>query len=421
MLLALALLAIPVSCQVRAGDGWSWSLSGMEKAERAEELPLDLAAGESLNVDLSFGDVAVKVIDAAGVAAPRVFVQWTAHARDAATAKLALDRYQLQMTRRDGGLTLEVVGEPLEQSNGGVRTQYPVIAHLSLEVPRDLQLSLRTKSGDIRATGPFAGCTLESSYGDLELSRAGGSCTLTTASGDVALSACQGESIVARSQYGDLVGRDLRATRVELHTNSGDVSASRISGALSLRSDYGSLAAADCEGGLSAVTSSGDIAVRGGGSAARNLVTSYGDIAASDVPGDLVAKTSSGDLALRGVAGAVEALTSYGDVELAGEIHRLVAASSSGDVSIAAGPGSRVDDEWRVTTQYGDVALRLPDAIDAELDVLAQGGDVDCSYPGAAPASAQERGQIQRRLGRGGAALRIHCSSGDVSVRVAKP
>lgn len=420
LLLGLALLAIPVSCHVRAGEGWSWSYSNTEKAERTEELPLDLAAGESLDVDLSVGDVAVKVIDGADAGTPRVFVRWTAHANDMATAKQALDRYQLQMTRREGGLSLEVVGEPLAQTGGGVRTQYPVAAHVTLHVPRDLELRLRTRSGDISATGPFAGCALESSYGDLKLERAGGASTLTTASGDVVLSDCEGESFVARSQYGDIVGRGLRGTRIELHTSSGDVSASRIVGALTLRSGYGGLAASDCEGALDALTSSGDIAVRGGGSAARRLVTSYGDIEASEVPGDLVAKTSSGDVALRGLAGSVEALTSYGDVALSGDFRRLVASTSSGDVAVAAGPKSRVEAAWKVTTQYGDVAVSLPEAIDCELDVSAGGGDVECSYPGAAPASTRERGQVQRRLGRGGAALEIHSSGGDVSVRGAR-
>ena len=119
--------------------------------------------------------------------------------------------------------------------------------------------------------------------------------------------------------------------------------------------------------------------------------SSSGDITASGVGGDLVLETNSGDVTALGVTGSVDLRTASGDVSLRGGSGRVALESHSGDVSggdiaselvSAETRSGDVNLEFRVpprdveaSTASGDVHLAVPDTAEYDVDLDTGSGD----------------------------------------------
>ncbi|HUR28221.1 MAG TPA: DUF4097 family beta strand repeat-containing protein [Planctomycetota bacterium] len=405
------LVAFAPACAIDVQGGHTiLSKHGGEKAERRESFPLELAAGEKLEIQLPYGDIAVRVTEAE---APRVDAHWRAGGDDEAMAKEVLARYQLALERSAGSLVVTQKGEPLQVKSAFTTKSYGASVDLTLCVPPGVVLSATSASGNVSAEGPLASCMLKSSYGDISASGVRGDALLVTASGTVKAQAVEGGKLEASSRYGDIVATRIRAKTVKLETSSGDIEAREIVGALSLASSYGDLEIENAEGDLDAVTSSGDITLASHGKATRKLSTSYGDIRVRGAEGDLAAKTSSGRVEVEQFDGSLRAESSYGDVKVAGRLSALSAETSSGEVTVHVGPGSTVESPWRVKSSYGDVTLRVPRAdFSCNLEASARSGDVRCE--GTETKSHQRK--LARVIGAGGPSVQIESTSGDVHI-----
>src|SRR5690349_3269861 len=276
-LVLVATLAGLTACAAHSSGGSQTFVfsTGGEKAERTETLPLELAAGEELRVELRYGDIEVRVSDEE---AAHVDAHWHAGAEDKAMAEAVLARYKLAVSRTGGALSISEEGTPLEVRNTFSTRSYGASVDLSLVVPSRVKLSASSGSGKVSAGGAFASCRLKSSYGDVSASGVRGDTTLETASGSARVSDVEADAVQAASQYGDIEASKVRATRVLLTTSSGDVAARDVLGELSIKSSYGNLAIDGGNGDLDAVTSSGNIALSSGEKARRKLTTSYGDV-----------------------------------------------------------------------------------------------------------------------------------------------
>lgn len=168
-------------------------------------------------------------------------------------------------------------------------------------------------------------------------------------------------------------------------------------GTLSAHSRDGSITAEDLDGTL--VLRSGDGAIRG-----RRL------------SGDVHVRTTDGSIRLERIDGRLDLETGDGSIEFDGTLTALRARTRDGSVRATIGDGSRLDDDWEVATGDGSVVLRLPDAIDAELDVSTGDGRVRSSHPGLRLEDETGRGAVRSTLGQGGRTLTVR--SGDGSIRI---
>jgi DUF4097 and DUF4098 domain-containing protein YvlB len=415
-MLALALaaiLAVLPACAVNVHGGHSlFSTHGGEKAERRESFPLELATGESLRIDLPYGDIEVRVSE---VEAPRVDAHWRAGGDDEAMAQEVLGRFALALRRESGALAITQTGEPLQVKAGFTTKSYFAHADLTLFVPPGVVLAAKSAWGKVSAEGPLAACRLDSSYGDISASGVRGDTTLTTASGSVKVSDVEAGALEATSRYGDIVATGIRAEKGKLSTSSGAVEVRDFVGALSLESSYGDLRLENVEGDLDAVTSSGDVTLASRGTSRRKVATSYGDIRVRGAPGELSAKTSSGSVDVEEFDGRLRAESAYGDVKIAGRMSALMAETSSGKVTVRAAPGSTVESPWRVKSGYGDVTLRLPHAdFSCRLEASTGYGDVRCE--GVTTKLGKPRRKLDHVLGAGGGAVELESRSGDVRI-----
>ncbi len=410
LVLVASLVSLSSACVVHTEGGFSF-LQGGETAERRETLALEVAAGETLDVELVYGDISVRAME--GEAA-RVDAHWKANAPDQATAEAVLERYKLELVREHGTLRVRTVGTPLDSKRGLLTQRLAPGVSLVMTVPPGVRMNAKSGSGEISARGALGSCSLSSSYGDVSAEGTRGDASLSSSSGKVEVSDIQGESVVLTSQYGDVSAEKVQANTVRLKTSSGDVSARDVAGKVELHSSYGSLSLRQVGGDIEGTTSSGDIDAEFEGSAQRKLVTSYGSIRVRGGSGSLEAKTSSGDVDIDRAGGSLSAASSYGDVSARGVWQQVDANSSSGAVEIFAEAGSTAAQPWKIITSYGDVRLEIPADMNCEINARASSGDVECDF---GTASDSERKSLRRTVGTGGNTLDLKSGSGDVQIR----
>lgn len=232
---------------------------------------------------------------------------------------------------------------------------------------------------------------------------------------DLKLEVPPGVAVRVGNHVGRVTARGVGGA-LEVRTASADVDASDVAGGLEIRTGSGDVRAGGA-GGLDVSTGSGDVTadrIRGGVS----VSTGSGDVRLARVEGPGIAiRTGSGDLSLDEVAGSLELQTGSGDITghaLRG-VERLEVQTGSGQVTLSLDAAKLAGGE--IDAASGDVRISLGSAPALTLSVSTTSGDIDAeNLPGT---------RVTRRTGRrleadvngGGASLRIHTASGDVSVR----
>jgi hypothetical protein len=146
------------------------------------------------------------------------------------------------------------------------------------------------------------------------------------------------------------------------------------------------------------------------------LSSASGNIELSDVTGDAHINTASGDVLVKDVSGHVDASTASGQMRVRGAAGTVSARSASGDVDVEM---TRLDGNQRMefSSASGDVNVRLPVNIDADVELSTATGEVKTNFPLAVESERHGPGQRARgRLGNGSRRLQISSASGNVSL-----
>jgi DUF4097 and DUF4098 domain-containing protein YvlB len=141
-----------------------------------------------------------------------------------------------------------------------------------------------------------------------------------------------------------------------------------------------------------------------------------GDVEVTGVSGELKAKSVSGSVTVKGLDGPVDAKSVSGNV-LVGEINGIVSAKSvSGNVEVAVNR-LRGSENMEFTSVSGNVQIRLPSDLDAQVTMLTRSGDLKTDFP--LTVEEPKQGQARRaagRLGAGSRSLKLSSVSGNVSL-----
>ena len=227
---------------------------------------------------------------------------------------------------------------------------------------------------------------------------AGGSVIIQNVSGDVELKGYEGDAIVI-SGYKE--GRDREQVEVEDRSNANTI-------------EVGVRYPRNCN-----CDASVRFEVRVPRSTRYNferISTASGNISASNITGRLKTNTASGDVTVSDVNGEVSASSASGNVRV-GEIRGTVSASTaSGDVDVEIAQLEGAGD-MKFSTASGNVRVRLPSNLDAEVFMSTASGSLETNFPIEIKKprygpSSQARGL----LGSGSRSLRISSASGDVSL-----
>ena len=200
----------------------------------------------------------------------------------------------------------------------------------------------------------------------------------------------------------------------DLHSDSGDISATEISGSTTVKTNGGKLAFQHLEGSLNANTSGGSIEVddcRG----PSKIETSGGDITVTAGTGTLSAKTSGGRIDVRNFFGATEVRTSGGNLELQKISGEIVGKTSGG--SIHAAIRADVMDDVQLQTSGGNIDVSLSENATVDIDASTIGGKIFSGLPFEIRDLHKEH--VRCKLNGGGPSVKLETSAGNI--RIAPP
>ena len=210
---------------------------------------------------------------------------------------------------------------------------------------------------------------------------AGGHVSVSNVSGDVIVTAYDGEAITVR---GIKTGRDREMVEIEDRSSEGRV-------------EVGARYPKRCNC---------DASIRFEVQVPRSISYNFdgissvsGNVEISNVTGHVRASAVSGDVKVINVSGSVSANSVSGDVRV--EVDRL--------------DGS---DNMKFSTVSGDVTVRMPSNLDAEVDISSFSGTIKTDFPLEVREERHgTRAYARGRLGGGSRQLQMSSVSGDLSLR----
>jgi DUF4097 and DUF4098 domain-containing protein YvlB len=173
-------------------------------------------------------------------------------------------------------------------------------------------------------------------------------------------------------------------------------------------------------GDIEAHGQSGDVQIRDAGDR-LDVETLSGDVTISGAKGETTVNTVSGSVELNGARGSVQIESVSGDLGLRDIVAKQVRThTTSGDVSFA---GQILDaGRYEFNTHSGQIELRLPSDIGAELSVSTFSGGIESDFPitlkaGEHGIGASQAKRLQFTVGRGTARIIAETFSGDITLR----
>lgn len=185
---------------------------------------------------------------------------------------------------------------------------------------------------------------------------------------------------------------------LDLHTGDGNVDLQGVRGEIDLHSGDGKLNLSELQGRLRASTGDGNIEMR-------------------NVRGDLTLNTGDGRIDATGMDGSLRAETGDGRIRINGRFDLLDIRTGDGGIEAAALEGSKAESNWTLKTGDGDLTLRVPETISADVELHTNDGHIDLNMPVTVSGRTGER-EIRGRINGGGRLLSL--KTGDGSIRLEK-
>ncbi len=146
------------------------------------------------------------------------------------------------------------------------------------------------------------------------------------------------------------------------------------------------------------------------------ISTASGNIEVAGVNGSVDVSTASGDVNITSVNGRINASTASGEMRVKDVVGEVSAQSASGDVEVEIAQLSGNED-MKFTSASGDVHVRLPANLDADVSISSATGSIKTDFP----IEVKERrygpgSQARAQLGSASRSIRLSTASGDVSL-----
>ncbi len=145
--------------------------------------------------------------------------------------------------------------------------------------------------------------------------------------------------------------------------------------------------------------------------------TGHGAITIHDVSGDVKASSGHGDVEISNASARVNANTGHGDITVSGS-NSVVANTGHGNIEVSlANNAAPSSGDMSFTTGHGDVSVRAPKSLSADIELHTGRGEVNTDFPltrddeGRHSRSASAHG----RIGAGGRSVSLSTGHGDVS------
>lgn len=181
---------------------------------------------------------------------------------------------------------------------------------------------------------------------------------------------------------------------LEVETGDGAVTASALSGHISLHTRDGAITAEHLTGTL-------------------DLRTGDGGVTVSSLAGDVHLGTGDGAIHGHDIDGRCEAISHDGGIQLAGRFDALLIKSGDGSVEARALPGSKVESPWSISTGSGSATVAVPATLAADLDASTGDEHVRLDIPVEVEGTVTTS-KVRGKIHGGGQRLTIRTGDGSI-------
>jgi DUF4097 and DUF4098 domain-containing protein YvlB len=140
-----------------------------------------------------------------------------------------------------------------------------------------------------------------------------------------------------------------------------------------------------------------------------------GSILVKSAEGKLTLRTESGNIEALGISGTLDIESGHGDLQVDGSVTAVSLHTRTGNIAAQIDPGSKMNSNWVLRTDDGNVDLRLPADFSTDLDVNSRDGDVRVDFPRAMIGGGQST--VRGPINGGGQHLEVHSDKGNIMVR----
>ncbi len=184
-----------------------------------------------------------------------------------------------------------------------------------------------------------------------------------------------------------------KSFNLDLNTAGGNISVSDLQGENKLNTSGGNIRLSDIKGNIHASTSGGNIGL--------NNTTGVTDVS-----------TSGGNIDAQSFNGDFKGITSGGSINLKGSNSRIIAETSGGSVYAEyTGENKGI----KLETSGGEVTLKVPKDISADVNLSTSGGSVSCDLT-MSDIHKSSHSSLRGKVNGGGNEIRLESSGGDVSL-----
>lgn len=144
-----------------------------------------------------------------------------------------------------------------------------------------------------------------------------------------------------------------------------------------------------------------------------DLHTGFGDIRGDNLHAQARVDTGFGGIHFPEFSGQLHGETGFGDITADGRFDSLELKSGFGSVRAEAESGSEIHSDWRLESGFGDVSLRVPSDLDANIDASSGFGHVSTDVP-LNVTETSSHSSLRGQLGKGGSPVELETGFGSV-------
>ncbi|MFK7820218.1 MAG: protein kinase [Planctomycetaceae bacterium] len=271
---------------------------------------------------------------------------------------------------------------------------------ITISLPRDSDIEVRTAKGDISFGEIDTNVTAEANRGDINVGPTHGDLNLITVKGDInASQGCDG-SVVVQTETGTVAIANVKGKLIA-ESHQGRLNFAGIDGPVKVRTSGGKAVARDCKGEVDMMTTHGNLVLTGFQESGY-IRASGGNIFLDETTGDVYAHASGGNIVVNEIAGKTRAHAEHGNVMF----NCSKAPTHDADFSANA----------------GNVRLNISETVAANIETI---GNFDAgTTPGEVSVTPGTDGGPARavtKLNNGGKVLTVSSSTGNIALNVLKP
>jgi len=144
--------------------------------------------------------------------------------------------------------------------------------------------------------------------------------------------------------------------------------------------------------------------------------SSDGRVTLRELRGEIKLHTSDGQVSAEGLDGQLSGTTSDGSMHVRGRFDNLELQTSDGHLYVEVERGSKLADDWSLSTSDGGLGLTIPKEIKATLDARVRDGHLDLDLP-FSDLDDYSHHDVRVDLNGGGPVLRVRSGDGSVKIR----